>query len=123
MAVVIRDGRVLIQKRYRRSKGMVYEFPGGSVDENESGTEAAIRELQEETGIENTEYIAIHSSINDFGAAIHYVLLSVPDGVEPQPIDIERQQSFYWLKRSEIPLSDFFEADLKFINKHLKTYT
>ncbi|WP_439333271.1 NUDIX hydrolase [Vibrio viridaestus] len=49
MAVVVKQDRVLIQQRYRRNKGMVFEFPGGSVDADESGEDAAIRELCEET--------------------------------------------------------------------------
>ncbi|HDM8209953.1 TPA: NUDIX domain-containing protein, partial [Vibrio campbellii] len=32
MGVVVRDGKVLIQKRFRRGQGMVFEFPGGSID-------------------------------------------------------------------------------------------
>ncbi len=28
MGVVVRDGKVLIQKRFRRGQGMVFEFPG-----------------------------------------------------------------------------------------------
>ena len=95
MAVVVRDGLVLIQRRYRRDQGMVYEFPGGSVDQNESGTKAAIRELWEETGIASIESI----------------------GVEP-----DRQQSFFWFSVSEIPLADFYEADLLFIRRYLGQY-
>ncbi|TOD73503.1 NUDIX hydrolase, partial [Vibrio parahaemolyticus] len=32
MAVVVKQGKVLVQNRYRSGKGMVFEFPGGSVD-------------------------------------------------------------------------------------------
>ncbi|WP_139123462.1 NUDIX hydrolase, partial [Vibrio parahaemolyticus] len=42
MAVVVKQGKVLVQNRYRSGKGMVFEFPGGSVDSGESGEQAAI---------------------------------------------------------------------------------
>ena len=51
MAVVIKQGKVLIQERYRSNQGMVFEFSGGEVETNESGTDAAIRELYEETNM------------------------------------------------------------------------
>ncbi len=57
MAVVIRNGKVLVQERLRPSLGMVFEFPGGAVDNNESAEEAAIRELWEETGLEDLSVV------------------------------------------------------------------
>ena len=55
MAVVVKNGLVLLQKRFRRDMGMVLEFPGGSVDKRETGVEAAIRELWEETGLDSVK--------------------------------------------------------------------
>lgn len=51
MAVVIRDSKVLIQKRYRKTSGIVFEFPGGAIDRGETEENAAIREVFEETGL------------------------------------------------------------------------
>lgn len=51
MAVVVRGGKVLVQKRFRHGQGMVFEFPGGTVDPSESGCQAAVRELWEETDL------------------------------------------------------------------------
>ncbi|MFA0897145.1 NUDIX hydrolase, partial [Vibrio cholerae] len=50
MAVVIKNNLVLVQKRFRKNTGMIFEFPGGSIDAGDSGEQAAIRELWEETG-------------------------------------------------------------------------
>ncbi|OED44645.1 hypothetical protein AB833_01275 [Chromatiales bacterium (ex Bugula neritina AB1)] len=51
MAVVIQNSKVLVHKRFRRSRGMVFEFPSGSIDTSKPAEEAAIRELAEQRGI------------------------------------------------------------------------
>lgn len=50
---VIKDGKVLVAQRASHDHlGGVYELPGGGVDEGESITEGAIREIKEELGLE-----------------------------------------------------------------------
>ncbi|WP_165311654.1 NUDIX hydrolase [Vibrio ziniensis] len=122
MAVVIRDGKVLLQERFRRNIGMVFEFPGGSVDMGESGEQAAIRELWEETGLRDVQLIGSHSLINEFGGFIHYVVLAAQPGVTPQVIDPVRKQTFYWFAFNEIPRKDFFKADVEFLETMLEQY-
>ncbi|EGQ7971088.1 TPA: DNA mismatch repair protein MutT, partial [Vibrio cholerae] len=34
-----------------------------------------------------------------------------------------RQQTFYWFEASQIPLNDFYSADVNFIKEHLGSYT
>ncbi len=70
MAVVVKQGKVLVQNRYRRGKGMVFEFPGGSVDSGESGEQAAIRELWEETGLNGLKVLGNHTAKNSYGGEI-----------------------------------------------------
>ncbi len=74
MGVVVRGGKVLIQKRFIHGQGMVFEFPGGSIDPGESVNQAAIRDLWEETGLKGLEQLGIHKAINGFGGEIHYVV-------------------------------------------------
>lgn len=123
MAVVVREGEVLIQKRFRHRQGIVFEFPGGSVDPGESGREAAIRELWEETGLKDLKLLGTHQGQNNFGGEIHYFVLRADLNHEPKMVDAERQQTFYWLEPSAIPLGDFYRADIEFIEKHLSHYT
>ncbi|MEZ9395239.1 NUDIX hydrolase [Vibrio splendidus] len=122
MAVVVREGKVLIQKRFRHSQGMVFEFPGGSVDPGESGNQAAIRELWEETGLKELQLLGTHQALNNFGGEIHYVVLRADHNDEPKMVDAERQQTFYWLEPSAIPIGDFYRADIEFIDNYLSRY-
>ncbi|WP_440884994.1 NUDIX hydrolase, partial [Vibrio campbellii] len=107
----------------RRGQGMVFEFPGGSIDPGESGNQAAVRELWEETGLQGLKRLGSHQATNDFGGEIHYVVLRAGNDIEPQMIDEVRQQTFFWLEPSAIPLGDFYRADIEFIENHLSQYT
>lgn len=123
MAVVVRNGFVLVQERYRHNRGMVYEFPGGAVGSDETGVEAAIRELNEETGLKNLEIVGHHTLANGYGGDIHYVVMSAPDSATPRMVDPIRRQTFHWFRSSDIPPNDFFTADLQFIESDLGKYT
>ncbi|WP_339387614.1 NUDIX hydrolase [Vibrio caribbeanicus] len=119
MAIVCRGGKVLLQKRFRRSQGMVFEFPGGMVNEHESGTSAAARELFEETAMSDLKHTATFCDVNQFGGRIYYALFDALEKDEPIAVDESRKQTFHWLFPEQIPLEDFYPADVSFIKNKL----
>ena len=123
MAVVIKEGRVLVQKRHRATSGMVMEFPGGEVAEEETGTSAALRELAEQTGLQGLTHAATYTNVNEYGGRIYFVVFRAQNNDEPKSIDSSRQQQFYWLEPNQIPLDDFYRADVEFITQQLKQYS
>lgn len=122
MAVVVKNGKVLVQERFRAEKGMVIEFPGGQINDNESGTAAAIRELYEETNLHGLKHVATFSNVNDFGGRTYYAVLRAGEEVTPKAVDQDRKQSFRWLEPTELPVEEFYSADREFINKYLPDF-
>jgi 8-oxo-dGTP pyrophosphatase MutT (NUDIX family) len=81
--VVVRDGRVLL---VHRPKYDDWAFPKGKLEDGESWEEAALREVEEETGLrcELGEYVgSTHYPMREGMKEVRYYRMST-DG-EPQP--------------------------------------
>ena len=51
VGIVDKDGKILMIKRSKKEGDLVWAFPGGKVEDNETKEQACIREVFEETGI------------------------------------------------------------------------
>jgi ADP-ribose pyrophosphatase YjhB (NUDIX family) len=49
-AVITRNNEVLMVKQYVQRGDIVWNFPGGGIEEGETPEEACLREVEEETG-------------------------------------------------------------------------
>ncbi|NOH81725.1 NUDIX hydrolase [Vibrio sp. RE86] len=114
MAVVIKDGKVLVQERSQEQQSNSHLFPGGQVHDNESATEAA-RGLINETFINDIEHTATFSGRNDLGGRTYYSIFKTKT-VEQKETS---RSSFQWLAPKEILAQKVNAADADFIKKHL----
>jgi len=51
-AIIVQGNKVLMVKQYVERGDIVWTFPGGKIEENETPEQACIREVKEETGYE-----------------------------------------------------------------------
>jgi ADP-ribose pyrophosphatase YjhB (NUDIX family) len=65
-AIVIQDDKVLMVKQYVQRGDIVWNFPGGGIENNETAEEACIREVKEETGFDVELKGLLFKSTNKF---------------------------------------------------------
>jgi ADP-ribose pyrophosphatase YjhB (NUDIX family) len=107
LAVVPRDGRLLMVRRGREPNRGLWGFPGGHVERGETGLEAAVRELREETGVRARadRYLGVLDVIErrDGAVAWHYVLLAVLcEWVEGEPVAADDAEAAHWVAVGEM---------------------
>ena len=102
--IVIGDGGAIAMVRSKNSESWL--FPKGHVDGNETDEEAALREIQEETGLKNLEYIDdlgefTRQAVGDFEErTIHMFLYLAPMHAELSPtLEIEEAR---WVPFREV---------------------
>ena len=105
--IIVRDGRIaMVHSR----KYDYYAFPGGGIDRDESGKDALIREVREETGLE-----VIPDSIKEYGLIVrkekgaiddlfiqenYYYLCDVSDHMHQQELsgyEIDEDYELCWM--------------------------
>lgn len=110
------DPRRVLAARRTRPASLVgkWEFPGGKVEDGESPTEALMRELREELGIE----VAIHEELappvgSTWPASGGFVMRLFVCTIEfgsPDPRD--GHDAIQWLSRSELADVSWLESDV-----------
>lgn len=113
LAVVLRDGQVLLAQRSKNPDRGLWGFPGGHVEWGETVLQAATRELAEETGIiaEPLHYLdnldLLHHD-DDGRVRVHYLLV----GVACRYVSGEPVAGDDALEASWFPIDQILQRDL-----------
>ncbi|MCU7919087.1 MAG: NUDIX domain-containing protein [Candidatus Thiodiazotropha sp. (ex Epidulcina cf. delphinae)] len=123
-AVIVRDGAVLMQKKWAEKKGTWYTLPGGGQDVHETLTQALIRECEEEIGatVEVGALVCVADFFKQRDTAFpsyrHLVeflfACSLPETYRPNagPHPDKHQIDVVWLAFSDFPDVALFPRDL-----------
>lgn len=112
------EGRILVAQRPYSEvsyKSYKWEFPGGKMEENESGVEALVREIKEELDcditvenkIGNLEY-----QYPDFTLNMELYLCRLQNGSVPKALE---HNQIKWISPDRIDTLDWLEADYKIL--------
>ena len=109
LAVVVRDGRVLLVRRRNEPDAGLWGFPGGHVEPGETCGECAAREAAEETGVvvlprgllTNVEVVRRRGPR---GPGFHFVLVAVAcDHVSGEPEAADDVSEARWVAVADVP--------------------
>ena len=119
-AILIKDGKILIAKRKADDRqANKWEFPGGTVEQNETPQACLKREIQEEFGINvsvgrilgESIYHYDHGSIKLLAYRVHW---------KSGKIALNDHADYRWVSAKQLAEYDFAPADLPFVEKLLK---
>ena len=121
-AMIERNGRYLIAQRPRTATlPLLWEFPGGRVEEGESDEQALMRELAEEMGIvvevgERTMHVEHSYPDYDIDFRVYRCRLASPE----EGIHHLRIQDHRWVLPGELDSYEFPAADQKTFEQLLR---
>lgn len=130
-ALVIEDGKVLLNKCTTYNNQLYYTLPGGTQNQYETMEETAIRQCREETGytIKIDKFIAIYEEINTadifktyFSTYTHRIFTvfkgSLLEDIRQQPLEMDKDQvSSIWVNIEELDSIPLVPAKIK---SHIK---
>ncbi|MBZ3904383.1 NUDIX hydrolase [Streptomyces griseiscabiei] len=102
-AIVVHEGRVLMVRR-RVSEGQLsWQFPAGEVEPGEAREDAAVRETQEETGLDVAAVKLLGERVHpNTGRLMSYTACEVMGGTA-HVADTEELAELAWVAHAEIP--------------------
>ena len=122
-AVITHGPKILCVQRNKSKYDYIsykYEFPGGKLEEGESGEEAIVREIKEELNLDisvSTQYLTVEHEYPDFSLTMHSFLCTTDN---PHP-ELREHVDAKWLERTELEQLDWAAADIPIVEKLIST--
>ena len=118
IGILKNNQQVLIVKRKEKEGSLMWQFPGGEIEENESILESAQREVKEETNINCiAEKILCERTHPYTKRYMYYIICSYKSGI-PSTTDDKDITEAIWVNIND--LNKYFSTDLfQPVNKYL----
>ena len=116
VGVVVRDGRMLVIRRSRSVVApLVYCFPGGGIEGDESEEEALVREFREEIGVAIRPVRRLWQCVTAWKVELAWWLAEMAPDATPVP-NPEEIESIHWYTPEELSqLPDLLESNREFL--------
>jgi 8-oxo-dGTP diphosphatase len=126
-AIIVRDGKVLLNKCRGYYGELYYDMPGGGQQQYETMEEAVVRECLEETGylVKIVRFAALAEEIYDnaeirhkyvdYSHRVHHIFIAeFVDGILHEPTEIDfQQEECQWVDIKEISQIDLRPRQIK----------
>lgn len=118
-AAIIRDGGkfLICQRPANKNCGLLWEFPGGKIEEGESGEQCIVRECQEELGVTlcvERKLTDITYKYPDRTVHLHFYLCEIDKGVP----EAKEHNLIAWITAEELGEYEFCHADAKMLEEN-----
>lgn len=114
-AIIWHAGKILIcQRPANKDCGLLWEFPGGKIEKDETGEQCIVRECQEELGIELSVISELRDIIYEYPGQtvhLHFYLCDIVAGVLVK----KEHNATAWITPNEIDQYKFCPADKKLL--------
>jgi 8-oxo-dGTP diphosphatase len=110
--MILKEGKVLMTKRKGSHGAGEYSFPGGHLEYMETFEDCAVRETQEEAGIEIKNVRFLYTANVRKYAPKHYVHIGmVADWAsgDPQTMEPDKAEAWEWYSLDDLPGGEIFE--------------
>lgn len=122
VVAIIKDGnKVFITERGHGEFKGKWEFPGGKIEEGETGEEAIVREINEELR-STVKVLKFFGEINDMhGDKCFNVKFYICELVKGN-LELTEHLASKWIEPKNIVQSDFMEADKEILDKLVRDF-
>ncbi|HWP68057.1 MAG TPA: NUDIX domain-containing protein [Rectinemataceae bacterium] len=110
--IAIRNGRILVAKRKEGGAiGLMWEFPGGKVEEGESDQDALKREFLEEFGIEIKPQRLLGTSTFVCDSGVRELAAWMVDVPEDCTLELREHSKIDWIEPGDVSNLDLAQSD------------
>lgn len=124
LLLIVKDKRFLFFKRHKEdvTYASYWGLPGGTIEKGETPVEGLIRELDEELGMDITEFTLLKRYDRKDGKVLNLYYLNSPDFDESQiRLNFEHTEFKYFTYQEILNSKDFIPDTMEIINDYIRT--
>src|SRR5690625_4841022 len=116
-AVIIHDGKILCAQRPESTTlPLMWEFPGGKIEQGESSKDALKREIHEEMSCDISVGAQLDHTVYEYDFGIVHLTTFYCTLLDGTPV-LTEHKSIKWLRKEELTMLDWAPADIPAIKK------